>query len=246
MDATVLAIFLVSTFCGGIVTGLAGFAMGLVVSGVWLHIFTPLQTTTFIVGFGLLVQSYAIWRLRRSFNWRHVVPLIIGSVVGVPIGASLLPYIEPAYLRLGVGVLLIFYGIYGLLAPPIPPLPANRPAEVGIGFVNGILGGMTGLAGVFVTIWAASRGWSRHEQRSVYQPVLLASFILTAISLAAHGAVTATVVKYYLAGLPALGAGMLIGFALYGRIGEATFRKVVLLLLLVSGCVLVVPEILKL
>ena len=44
MDGSVLALFLLATFVGGIVTGLAGFAMGLVVSGVWLHILTPAQT----------------------------------------------------------------------------------------------------------------------------------------------------------------------------------------------------------
>ena len=44
MDGSVLALFLISTFLGGLTSGLAGFAAGLVVSGVWLHILTPTQT----------------------------------------------------------------------------------------------------------------------------------------------------------------------------------------------------------
>ena len=44
MDATALTLFLLSAFFGGVTTGLAGFAMGLVVSGVWLHVLTPVQT----------------------------------------------------------------------------------------------------------------------------------------------------------------------------------------------------------
>jgi uncharacterized protein len=35
----------------------SGFAMGLVVSGVWLHIITPMQTATLIAGYGLLTQG---------------------------------------------------------------------------------------------------------------------------------------------------------------------------------------------
>ncbi|HEY4973574.1 MAG TPA: hypothetical protein VII41_08190, partial [Steroidobacteraceae bacterium] len=66
MDGKVLGLFLVSTFFGGAVSGLAGFAMGLVVSGVWLHILTPVQTAALIVGYGLLVQSYSIWKLRHA------------------------------------------------------------------------------------------------------------------------------------------------------------------------------------
>jgi uncharacterized protein len=37
MDSLNLALFLVAAFVGGMTSGLSGFAMGLVVSGVWLH-----------------------------------------------------------------------------------------------------------------------------------------------------------------------------------------------------------------
>ena len=66
MDGAVLSLFLLTTFFGGIVTGLAGFAMGLVVSGVWLHILTPAETAALIVGYGILTQTYNIWRLRHA------------------------------------------------------------------------------------------------------------------------------------------------------------------------------------
>ena len=61
-----LALFLVSTFVGGVTSGLAGFAMGLVVSGVWLHIITPVQTAALIAGYGLLTQGYGIAKLRHE------------------------------------------------------------------------------------------------------------------------------------------------------------------------------------
>ena len=43
MDELSLTLFLVAAFVGGLVSGLSGFAMGLVVSGVWLHIISPQQ-----------------------------------------------------------------------------------------------------------------------------------------------------------------------------------------------------------
>ena len=70
MDGTVLGLYLLATFLGGMTTGIAGFAMGLVVSGIWLHILTPMQTAALIVGYGLLVQSYGIWKLRQRAGWR--------------------------------------------------------------------------------------------------------------------------------------------------------------------------------
>jgi len=241
MDGTVLGLYLLATFIGGVTTGVAGFAMGLVVSGVWLHILTPMQTAALIVGYALLAQSFTIWKLRHALSWRKVMPFIIGGAVGVPLGTMLLAYINPAYLRIGVGVLLVLYSIYGLVKPAFKPINAGVPADTGIGFFNGLLGGMTGLGGIIVTVWCQMRGWPKDLQRTVFQPVILAAQAMTAISLAVAGAYTTETIKLYLYGVPALAAGVWIGLKLYGKLDEDAFRKVILVLLLVSGVSLVIP-----
>jgi uncharacterized membrane protein YfcA len=241
MDGAVLGLFLLTTFFGGIVTGLAGFAMGLVVSGVWLQILTPIETASLIVGYGLLTQSFNIWRLRRALRWRKVAPFIIGGVIGVPIGTLLLTYVEARYVRMGVGLLLIGYSSYFLARPHFKPMHAGSAADVGVGVLNGVLGGMTGLAGPIITIWCQVRGWSKDEQRAIFQPVILAAFAMSAISLSIAGAVTAHFARLYVFGLLPLAAGLWIGLKLYGHLNEAAFRRVILVLLLLSGLVLIVP-----
>ena len=149
---------------------------------------------------------------------------------------------HPLYLRLGVGILLVAYSLYGLLRPALKPLPTHVPGELILGLFNGLLGGMTGLSGILVTVWCSMRGWSKDEQRAVYQPVLFASAIMTAIALVAGGAITVKVMQFFAIGLPVLGAGMLLGFALYHRVDDAMFRRIVLILLLLSGLALIVPQ----
>ena len=241
MDGMVLAVFLFSVFFGGIVSGLAGFAMGLVVSGIWLHILTPAQTAAPIVCYGLLVQSYSIWKVRHALNWRTVAPFIAGGVIGVPLGAATLTYMNPDYLRTGVGVLLVAYSSFFLFRPTVHTVRTDLRADFGVGIVNGVLGGMTGLAGPIITIWCQLRGWRKDEQRAIFQPVILASFILTAVSLTANGTITYELIKVYLMGLPMLAAGVWLGLKLYGRLDEAAFRKVILWLLLLSGIMLILP-----
>src|SRR4051812_50015466 len=111
MDGIAVTLFLLAAFMGGFASGLAGFAMGFVVSGIWLHIITPIQTTTLIVGYGLWTQGYGVWKLRHTLNWRQVAPFIIGGAIGVPIGTHLPPPIDPAHLRPGDGVLRVVYSI---------------------------------------------------------------------------------------------------------------------------------------
>ena len=50
MDGFVLGLFLFAAFLGGFASGLAGFAMGFVVSGIWLHMISPVQTAALIAG----------------------------------------------------------------------------------------------------------------------------------------------------------------------------------------------------
>jgi uncharacterized membrane protein YfcA len=237
-----LALFLISTFIGGVTSGLAGFAMGLVVSGVWLHIITPVQTATLIVGYGLLSQSYGVWKLRHAFDRRAVAPYIVGGAFGVPLGTMLLTYIDPAWLRTGVGVLLIVYSIWSLAGAVVRPIEAGKAADVVVGFLNGWLGGLTGLTGVTVTIWCQVRGLTKDAQRTVFQPVTLATAMFGLMTLGLAGAITVPTVELYLLGAPLLLAGLWSGFKLYGTLDDAAFRKVILLLLLASGIVLIIPR----
>ena len=240
MDGIVLVLFLAAAFVGGFASGLAGFAMGFVVSGVWLHILTPVQTTALIAGYGLLTQGYGVWKLRHSLTWRRFAPFVIGGFFGVPLGTLLLTYVNPAYLRSGGGVLLIVFGIYGLVQPKFKPVPSNMPTDTGIGFVNGIVAGLTGLPGFIILIWCQMRGWSKDVQRGVFQPVLLAAIVANVISLGVAGAITVDVLRLYALGLPAMIAGLWAGFKLYGKLDDAAFRRLILVLLVLAGLGLVI------
>jgi uncharacterized protein len=236
-----LPLFLLATFAGALVAGLSGFAFGLVAASIWLYILTPLQTATLIIAFGLIVQGYAVWKLRRSLDWKKLWPFVLGAALGVPFGVSILTWANPAHVRIGVGVFLVLYSLYALFRPAIPPVKTASPVvDAGIGFLNGMLGGITGLAGILVTIWSGLRGWPKDVQRTVFQPVAVATFLMAALWIGAKGAVTPDTVKLFVIGLPALLAGTWLGLKLYGRLDEASFRKVVLVLLLASGVVLVV------
>jgi hypothetical protein len=48
--------------------------------------------------------------------------------------------------------------------------------------------------------------------------------------------------RLYVLGLPALLAGLWLGFRLYGRLDDAAFRKLILWLLLASGLALIVAH----
>jgi uncharacterized membrane protein YfcA len=234
-----VVIFLGATFAAAVVAGLAGFAFGLVAAAVWLYILSPLQTATLIIWFGLVVQGYAVWKLRHALSWTTITPLVLGAALGVPLGVFVLSSADPRGLKIGVGVVLMLYSLYSLLRPTMKPITAGgRTADAAAGFLNGALGGATGLAGIVATIWCQLRGWPKDRQRTVFQPVAVATFAMSALWLGGQGTMSSDLIVLFAIGLPVLLFGHWAGLQLYGRLDEARFRKIVLVLLLLSGAAL--------
>ncbi len=241
MDGTILqlSVYLAATFVAALVAGVTGFAFALIAAAVWLHVLTPLETATLTISYGIIVQGYGAWKLRHAFDWSRIWPFVIGGAPGAAIGALVLRWANPAHMRMGIAAFLVLYSIYGLARPELKPVRAGVIADTVVGFFGGMLGAMAGFPGILVVIWCGLRGWTKDVQRAVFQPAAVALLLMSAVALAATGSIGSHTIQLFVIGLPALAIGTWAGFALYGRLDEATFRKIVLVLLLASGLFLI-------
>jgi uncharacterized protein len=197
-----LILFVLATFAASFVAGLAGFAFGIVAAAVWLHFLAPAQAATLIVAFGLIVQGWAVWKLRKAIKPTRLVPFLVGGAIGVPIGGEILRWASPASLRLGIGAVLIAFSLYSLLRPKLPLFAGSRPVSDGaVGVLNGALGGATGLAGIVATVWCGVRDWPPPEQRAVFQPVGVSVFLMTALWLGGTGSIGKGTIGLFFLGL---------------------------------------------
>lgn len=235
------AIVVGASFAAAVVAGLAGFAFGLVAAGLWLHVLTPAETALLIVACGALVQGLSVWQLRKALDLARLWPFIAGAAIGVPLGVLVLALAAPGTVRAGIGGFLVLYSLYGLLRPALGPVRGGgRIADGAVGMLSGALGGATGFGGVLPTIWCGLRGWPKDAQRAVFQPVAVAIHVMAVVWFGGSGVITARSAALFALALPAVVAGTWLGLKLYGRLDEAGFRRVVLILLLASGIVLVV------
>ena len=236
-----LALFAAGTFAAAFVTGLAGFAFGIVAAAVWLHFLAPAQAAALIVAFGLIVQGVSVWKLRRAIKWPRLAPFLVGGVIGVPVGAELLRWTAPGNLRMAVGAIMVLFSLWNLFRPSLASMArAGVTADGAIGVVNGVIGGATGLAGIAAVIWCSLRGWPPAEQRAVFQPSGVAVFAMTGLWMGGTGMIGSDALALFLIGLPALAVGTWAGLKLFGKLDDAAFRRVVLVLLLISGLSLLI------
>lgn len=227
---------LVGAALAGFVQGLSGFAFGLVAMSVWAWTLSPQLAGPMVVFGSLIGQLLSIHSVRANIDLRRVLPFIIGGVVGVPLGAAALPYLDATLFKLGVGVLLAVYCPVMLLTRELPRVRGGGRLADGIaGLIGGVMGGIGGLTGPAPTLWCTLRHWSRDAQRAVIQSFNLAMHTLTLTVYIVDGAVTAETGRMFAIVAPALVVPCLIGAQLYSRVSELQFRRMVLGLLFLSG-----------
>jgi hypothetical protein len=232
-----LAVLWGGALLGGIAAGAAGFAFGIAASAIWLHALSPLHVTFLIVAGGLAIQTGTIWPLRHSLNLRRLGPVLLAVVIGAPIGVSFLVRLDANALKIALGGFLAIYGLYALLAPRLPHVEAGRAADVVVGLISGIMGGLGGYSGVAPAIWSQLRGWPKDVARAFYQPVIVTAHVATIAALGVVALDRQGLILFVLA-LPALAIGAWLGWTIYGQLDERKFRQLFAALLVLSGVML--------
>ncbi|MFQ5995702.1 MAG: sulfite exporter TauE/SafE family protein [Acidiferrobacterales bacterium] len=234
-------VVLAGAFLAAFGVGLAGFADALIASAIWLHVLPPVQAVPLILVTGIVIHFISLTYLRRRIPFELLWPFLVGGVIGVPLGTWLLRHSEPEPFRAVIGWLLLSYCVFALARPkPANSTVRKKSADGAIGFVGGVLGGFAGLSGVVPTIWSGMRGWTKDVQRGVYQSFIFAMHTIALIWLGASGVLDTRLLHRFLWCIPVLLLGTWLGLKLYHHIDEQQFRRVVLVLLLLSGAALVV------
>jgi uncharacterized protein len=225
-------------FLGAFAAGGAGFAFALAASAIWLHVLDPLHTTAMVVASGTLLHGILIWPIRRSIEIARLWPFMAGAAFGIPVGVALLSHTRADVIRAGIGLFLVAYGLYALIAPQLPYFGrGGRAADAMIGFAGGVLGGLGGYSGVLPTIWTQVRGWPKEVARGVYQPFIVFAQVVT-LAIIGTISVDRVGIIVFATTLPALALGAWLGLRVYGRLNDRRFRQVLAAMLLLSGVTL--------
>jgi uncharacterized protein len=243
MDPLLLQVIL-GACVAGFVQGLSGFAFGLVAMAFWAWSIAPHLAGPMVVFGSLIGQLLSVGMIRRGFDWRRTLPFIVGGVLGVPLGAALLPHMNETAFKATIGALLTVWCPTMLLIRELPQVTrGGRVADGVVGVVGGVMGGLGGLSGPAPTLWCTLRGWDKDVQRSVFQSFNLTMHATTLTVYAVNGLVTREMIGYFGVVAPSILIPTLIGARLYTRFSETMFRRLVLILLLISGVVLLASSV---
>lgn len=242
-SALEIGLLMLGALLGGFANGLTGFGTALTAVPIWIHIASPPFAAALGAAAGVAGQLQTIGMIRHAIEWRVVAPFILPGLAGVPIGTWLIPAIDVRHFKIGVGLVLIVYCAFQLWAERIARSGfgtwGGRVGDAVIGFVGGVMSGLAGLSGPPPIMWATFKPWTRDQKRALFQSFNLTILSATLVSSFAAGLLPRSFFIAVLVCVPTTYIGVRLGAALYKRLDDRRYDRLVVSLLLIMGVSLV-------
>ncbi len=230
---------------GGFINGLAGFGTGLMSLGIWLEVMPPQQAVAVVALMSVVSGVQSLWLIRREVKpgFVRLPRFLLPALLGLPLGAYVLSWVTAGELKLVLAGLMILYGIYFLFKAQLPQDMKPHPAaDAVVGFAGGLLGGAASLSGVLPTMWCAMQPWTKMETSAVLRPYNIVVLTLAAAAFAVKGIYTAETVIVAAAAVPVTLIASRAGIALFRRLSNTLFRRLLIAMMFASGAVILVRE----
>lgn len=187
----------------------------------------------------ILIAAFIVVQDRKQIHFNSAKWLIIFAALGIPIGLLLLIYGNENLTKLVLGILIISYSVYSLIAKGNFRLETDNKLWLFFcGFFSGILGGAYGLNGPPLVIYGNMRNWTARHFRATLQAYFLPVSILGMLGYWYNGLLISTVTYYFLISIPVIIPAILLGRYFNHQLKDATFLKYVYLGLIGVGIVL--------
>lgn len=233
MDLGEIAFVAIVVLVTGAVQALAGFGFALVAVPILafrLEVGDAVVLSTLTGTTANLVQS---WQLRADRDRVATTRLAAASLIGAPFGLALFALADPRILRgvVGVGVL---FGVY-VIARRVSLGGDGRRAELVLGATSGVLLTSTSMNGPPLVVALQARGASPETFRATLNSVFFVGGVVAIVMYTSLGRIEGASLLRWGIALPTLVVGLALGSAGRRFVSVEAFRRVVLVLLVVSG-----------
>ncbi len=224
-----------AAFFSGFIRGVSGFAQNLVLAPILLLFLDARAVVVICLLLSVLASFILLPWAWKGLEWSKLIPLIIASLLGIPLGAYIIKAVSPLTLKMFISWLVIAFAIplaFGITLR----LKREKLAAGSCGFVSGLLSSSTSLGGPPVVLFMHNQKWRKdtiYATLNVYFLVLgAASLGFLALFLENIGS------EIYLGGaymVPSMLLGLGIGRLIFSRINVRLFRFLSVLIVIAAG-----------
>jgi len=229
------AVVLVASYALRGSTGFGGFAaMPLMALAVPMKLLVPVWSLLVIASSATLIG-----RDRGHVSLRDIVHVVPSCLVGVAVGLYFFTTLDARLLARSFGLLVLGYALYTLwgLRRAARSTPRGSPA---VAHTAGVLAGAMGtvfgtMSSIFFAIYLDARRITKAQFRATISALMLLLALVRGAGYLAVGVFEREALILFALALPFMLVGMYLGDRVHARIDEATFKRLVCGILLVSG-----------
>jgi len=213
-------------FIASIIRGFNGFGFSATcISGI-SFILPAIEIIPIILALEVMISIFMVPYIWKKIDWKFVFKILIGIIIGSPIGLYLLKHLNPETTHLFISLIIIFFSI--LLMKGYSNQKINNDyGKFFTGIVSGTLNGLTTLGGMPIALFLLTTS----IQPAVIRASLAAGFFLTdiyAFTLGFFaGIVDITTIYRVIPLIIILPIGIYIGDKFFDKSKEETYRKIV-------------------
>ena len=215
-----------TVFIASIVRGFNGFGFSATCISGFSFIMPAIEIVPIILILEVMISIFMIPYIRNKIDWNFVIKILIGIVIGSPIGLFLLKYLPSELTHLLICLIIIFFSIL-LMNGYSNQKINNNYAKISTGFIAGTINGFSLLGGMPVALFLLVT----KIKPTIIRGSLAALFFLTdryAFVLSFFGGIVdMTTIYRTLPLIIILPIGVIIGDKFFVKSKEETYRKVV-------------------
>lgn len=181
-------LLIIAVFCfAAFLQGVTGFGYGMAAMALLPLLIDFRQATLLVCVLGLSVNLFTLVMYRVQYDWRRGRALIVGAVIGAPLGVAMIQLVDVHILSRFLGGLICVFTLNELLlarqgwklTPPWTALP--------LGLLSGFFGAAFNIGGPPAVMYAYSQDWTKQQVVAVLQVLFLVIGVLRVVLSASAG-----------------------------------------------------------
>lgn len=217
--------------------GTVGFGFAVALTPLLALFIEPRDAVALTLLLGALVSVGLYFGHAEKAPPRRVLPIVIGGLVGTPIGLAVLLAVEEQTLRLLIGAAVVAVAtgnaVHGRLGQP--RRPGIWPIGGGVGLISGAMRGAVGMPGPPVLIYQHYLGGSAGEIRAEMFAYMLLFTPLATLIAAFTGVFTRDVLVLAPVGLVGVASGVALASVARPRVDQRWFGVITAVVLVAAG-----------
>lgn len=226
------------------VKGLCGFANTLVFTSVLAYGENNASITPVDLLVGVPANALMAWKYRKESDWHVWLPMAVILFIGIIPGTFFLKNVDAHMIKIVFGVIVVLLGVEMLLRErQTKTQKSSKIVMFTIGILSGILCGLFGVGALLAAYFSRTTSDSRAFKGSL-SIVFLLENLFRIVLYTVTGVFTWTILQRAALMLPCMVVGLFLGMKSSSMLNEKTAKRVVIIMLIISGISLIVTNLL--